>query len=323
MPERDEERDAFLASAGWGSATVEALAGDASLRRYFRLTRDSERAVLMDAPPETNPANSAFVIVARYLSRCGLSPPSVRAFDFDTGFVLLEDLGDDLFSVVLERAPQSGKLLYSRAVDVLMELARQPGPPDLPTYDVEMMVDLAALPYEWYSPGPSDAFRKAMRNALAPLAETRPTIALRDYHVDNLVWMPEREGIRSIGLLDFQDAALCHPAYDLVSLLRDVRRDVPKDIVEQEKARFCTILGLEPRSFDVACRTLSIQRNMRILGVFARLSKRDGKTRYVDYLPRVWALLMDDLRHSEFEDLQAIITSTLPEPNAALLNALR
>ena len=323
MPERDDERSVFLASAGWGSAAIESLAGDASLRRYFRLKRGAETAILMDAPPETNTTNEAFVSVARHLARRGLSSPGVRAFDFESGFVLLEDLGDDLFSAVLDRAPQSGKLLYGRAVDVLIELARQPGPAELPKYDTTHMVDLAALPYEWYAPGPSDGFRTAMRNALEPLTATRQTIALRDYHVDNLIWMPDREGVRSVGLLDFQDAALCHPAYDLMSLLRDVRREVPKDIVEQEQARFCTILGLEPRAFDDACRVLSIQRNMRILGVFARLSKRDGKTRYVDYLPRVWTLLTEDLGHPDVEDLNTIISDTLPAPTATLLNALR
>ncbi|MEL7344778.1 MAG: phosphotransferase [Pseudomonadota bacterium] len=323
MPDRAVDRLAFLESAGWGNATVTPLAGDASQRAYFRVTRAHGSAILMDAPPATNTDTRAFLTIASHLRSLNLSAPNVLCEDVANGFVLLEDLGDDLFSTVLARAPRSETLLYRRAVDVLILLARQPVPTDIPVYGVEYMADLAALPYEWYAPGPEDLFKKAMARALTPVMESQMTIALRDFHVDNLIWLPEREGLASVGLLDFQDAAICHPAYDLVSLLRDVRRDVPAEIQKTEFTRFQVIMGLEPTAFSYACAVLSAQRGLRILGVFSRLATRDGKKRYLDYLPRVWSTLMDDLRHPGLESLNVIVRNTLPAPDAARMNALR
>ena len=237
--------------------------------------------------------------------------------------MLLEDLGDDLFSAVLSRSPEAEAELYARATDVLIALARAEPPEGVPTYDVDLMPELATLPCTWYAPCQPEPLQTAMAEALTPLFSGRLSVALRDFHVDNLIWLPDRGGLRAVGLLDFQDAALCHPAYDLVSLLRDVRRDVPISIQAREMGRFASALELEPEGFALAAATLSAQRNLRILGVFARLSKRDGKTRYLDFLPRVWRLLIDDLDHPHLAALRAVVLDSFTAPDPAKLEALR
>ncbi|XDA98241.1 phosphotransferase [Sulfitobacter sp. LCG007] len=329
MSGRSESAQAFLDRIGWGQANRAVLAGDASARRYDRLILpDGTRAVLMDADPARGEDVRPFVAIATHLRGIGLSAPEVIAADPDAGFLLLEDLGDAIFARETERDPGLEMRLYEGAVDVLCVVQQHPAP-SLRRLDAAASADLAALVFEWYRPGDSarnaalaETFRARFQEICAPLDDTPPVLMLRDYHAENLIWLPKRKGHARVGLLDFQDAMLAHPAYDLVSVLQDARRDVSADVTDAAIARFIDRTGAEPEAFRAACAILGLQRQLRILGIFARLARRDGKTRYLDFLPRIWGHVQRNLDHPALSDIAAFLHQNLPPPDTEHIAAL-
>ena len=329
MPDRNAS--AFLGLHGWNTAARTTVAGDASNRRYDRLTTgDGARAILMDAPPAKGEDVRPFIAVTGLLRAQGLSAPRILAADTDAGFLLLEDLGDDLLARVIATDPSLEHTLYAAATDVLIHLHRAP-PPDLPPYDAATMTPLAALAFDWYGAGASDQsvtqakakFEAACAAALGPLDGHLTALIQRDYHAENLLWLPDRDGVARVGLLDYQDAMRGHPAYDLVSILQDARRDVSGDIADQMITRYVTATGTDRAGFETAYALLGMQRNMRIIGVFARLSMAYGKPHYVDLIPRVWDHLMTNLRHPALADIAPLIIGPLPRPTPDILHNLR
>jgi len=333
MADRAAQIDSFIATAGWALADVSGLAGDASNRRYLRLRMPDTgtTAVLMDAPTDRDEDVRPFVHIAQHLLSLGLSAPGILAQDEEAGLLLLEDLGDDLFARVLERTPTLGDQLYSSATDLLAELHKSPPPGDLPAYDPSVMTPLAALAFDWYltgvtgseNPEAKSAFCAVLEPLLARHASDADVLIQRDYHAENLLWLPGRNGIARVGLLDFQDAAKGHRAYDLVSLLQDARRDVPPATEAAMLSRYITATGQNQDRFRTAYHLLGAQRNLRIIGVFARLCLRDGKAHYVDLLPRVWALLQRDLAHPALAPLRDTIDGILPHPTPEILTGLK
>ena len=312
MAARRARIEAFLAVHGWGAARREALAGDASFRRYERLADGRRRAILMDAPPPREDVRP-FIAVARMLTEYGYSAPAVLAADAGAGLVLLEDFGDDLYTRVLAAGGDEARL-YAAAVDLLCDLHRRPPAGALPPYDIGWLVDEARLFAEWYlpalrgAPTPAPAlaeFVALWREALAPACAGPTVLVLRDYHADNLVWLPRRRGLRRVGLLDFQGAVIGPPAYDLVSLLEDARRVVAADVVTAMLVRYTEAAALDGRAFRIAYATLGAQRNTKIIGLFTRLCVRDGKAAYLDFIPHVWRLLERDLEHPALTPLRA------------------
>ena len=294
----------FLVRAGWADAEREPLAGDASFRRYERV-RDGERgAVLMDAPPPHEDVRP-FITIDRHLRSLGYSAPEIFAADASLGTLLLEDFGDDLFTRILDAGGDEQEL-YRHAVDLLIDLQHRDLPSAIPEYDVSTLLGEAALFVDWYLPtvrqqpvtsSERDAFFSAWQEVL-PLANAGPPVlVLRDYHVDNLVWLERRNGISRVGLLDFQDALVGPCMYDLVSLLEDARRDLPSDLVKGMFERFVSGTELDPATAATAYAVLGAQRNTKIIGIFTRLWQRDGKVDYLPYIPRVWGLLEGDLEH--------------------------
>ncbi|MBM9596255.1 aminoglycoside phosphotransferase family protein [Roseitranquillus sediminis] len=327
MTDRTERMTAFLDRAGWGAAVRTALAGDASNRHYLRLS-GPHQAVLMDAPPERGESVAPFIRVARHLTSIGLSAPEIIAADPENGFLLLEDLGDDLFARVIARDRGAEKQLYSAAVDVLAHLHAHP-PPEDPRYGPEEMAAAARLAWTWYRNGAigdaegEDAFHQEIRALLRLHVPDTSVLVLRDFHAENLIWLPQRVGVARVGLLDFQDAAAGHPIYDLVSLVADVRRDVSLSVHRAMLARYSESCGMERAHVDLAAALLGVQRNLRILGTFARLCLRDGKPRYLDLLPRVWNLLQADLDHPALTSLARRVRRDLPPPDSPVLDRLR
>lgn len=329
MADRGAARAAFLHAAGWAGARAAPLAGDASLRRYERLRRGGEAAVLMDAPPGTGEDVRPFVAIAEHLASLGLSAPRLRHADPVRGFLLLEDLGDGLYARLLDAAQDGLEgVLYAAAVDLLAELHTHPPPAGLAAYGPAMMAERAALAWRWYrrgaagEAGDAAGAERALRETLERLAPGAPVLVLRDFHAENLLWLPEREGTARVGLLDFQDALAGHRAYDLVSLLGDARRDVSPALREAMLARYLAATGLDPAPFRVAAAALGVQRNLRIIGVFARLAMHVGRPRYLDLVPRVWAHLCRDLAHPALAPLRPVV-ATLPEPTPGRLARLR
>ncbi len=353
---RADDRAAFLAAAGWDEARAEPLAGDASTRSYERLWKDGMRALLMNAPPRAEaaacppdadpearatlgynalarlagPNLNAFLDVARLLKGAGFSAPHVIAADANAGFALIEDLGDDLFARAIP-AGANEQDLYAAATDALVALRRaRLAPPRsdayaMLDYDAVAMAAEADLLTDWYVPfragsatdaGATADYKEAWTEVLGRLSPPS-TVVLRDFHAENLIWLPERDGVARVGVIDFQDALYGHPAYDLVSLLEDARRDVAPDLAEAMVARYCSsaadIDGFDEAAFREERAILAAQRNAKILGIFARLVKRDGKPRYADLLPRVEAHFRNDIAAPALAPVRAVIERLAPD----------
>lgn len=298
----------FLSRHGWDDAERRPLADDASFRRYDRLRRNDDRAVLMDAPPPQEDVRP-FVSIAGRLRALGFSAPAVIASDVPAGLLLLEDLGDATFTRILAAGGDEAAL-YTLAMDVLIALHERFDPAaaaDVPPYDDERLLQEAALFVDWYLPAVRGAptaetlrrdYLDLWRAAFPAARRTPPTLVLRDYHVDNLMVVDGRSGVGGCGLLDFQDAVIGPAAYDVVSLLEDARRDVSPDLAARLRARYRDAFpAVDPADFAASYAVLGAQRSAKILGIFTRLDRRDGKPVYLRHIPRVWRWLEDDLRH--------------------------
>ena len=356
--ERDAARADFITACGWGGARVEPFPGDASTRRYFRLHRgDGATALIMDAPGgDEAPAcpagatpqeratlgynalarlagnnTAAFAAIAQALSARGFSAPKIVEADVSAGFLLIEDLGDDLFArVIPERAHEGG--LYAHAVETLAAIQRSSieRAPEafghawtIQDYDPTALQTEADLFLDWYAARRcgvqiTDTLRADWHGAwakiLPALQAHAPGLVMRDYHAENLIWLPGREAEARVGLLDFQDALFGHPAYDLVSLLEDARRDVPGDLHRPLADRFFTKAMLSAReAFDAAYDVLAAQRNAKILGIFVRLVERDGKPRYAEFMPRVARHFVKDIANPALAPLQRLVREIAPD----------
>jgi len=323
MTDRAGEISAFLEAGGWGGAERVALAGDASFRRYERLVGGARPALLMDAPPPREDVG-AYARIARHLLGMGFSAPEILAEDGALGLLVIEDFGDETYSNRLD-AGGGETALYETAIDLLIELHRHPGAAgiDLGAYDVEAYLEEAALLVDWYLPAmpgaaPAREAREeylALWRALLPLAGgPAPTLTLRDYHVDNLMWLASRKGVRRCGLLDFQDAVIGPPAYDLVSLLLDARRDVPEALIAAMTGRYLAgFPGIDQAGFARASAILSVQRNCKILGIFTRLCVRDAKPVYLAHIPRVWRWIARDIENPALAPMKAWFERHIPD----------
>ncbi len=329
MSDRVQKRDDFIAQAGWGDAAAIVVAGDASNRSYDRLTNaDGQTAILMNAPPEKGEDVRPFVKILTVLRNHGLEAPALIATDNTHGFLLLEDLGDNLFARICQTEPALENTLYKAAIDVLLQLQTLPAPNDVAPYDLTAYLRETDLVTDWYLPSVTghpveqvliDDYRAKIRAACNAIEPVSPVLVLRDYHAENLLWLPERKGCRKVGLLDFQDALMGHPAYDLVSLLEDARRDTSLELQSEMKGYFIKNGGFDASAFNYAYAAIGAQRNLKIIGIFARLCVRDAKPHYVDMIPRVWAHLQHDLEHPALADLKTWVDHNLPEPTPAVL----
>lgn len=304
-----EHVHAFLASCGWEGAEILPLAGDASFRRYFRVVHGDRTAVLMDAPPPHEDVKP-FVAVAEWLGQAGLTAPEILARDVDRGLLLLGDFGDWRLREYLDDDPTRERELYELATDVLIHLHQHDPMPGLPPHGLDQWLEELKLFTEWYCPAvglsvDAEGYRVAWSQVLEPVAKDGlgPVTVLRDYHAENVMLVKGREGVAHFGLLDFQDALAGHPAYDLASVLEDARRDVPPDIERAMLDRYIAAVG-GGRQFERSYWALAAQRNTRILGVFTRLWKRDGKPHYTQFQPRMWGLLERDLAQPGLEPVR-------------------
>jgi hypothetical protein len=307
----------FLAEHGWDGAEIRPLAGDASFRRYFRVHRNGTTAVLMDAPPEHEDIGP-FLKVAGHLLDRGFRPPRPLAVDREKGLLLLEDFGDDRVGPLLQREPGREREIYESAVDILARLAARPAPADLLPYDERAMEREVSLFPDWYLPAleieiDGSAFLEAWRRVwgdVLRIVDENPVLVLRDYHADNLMVLPGRP---ELGLLDFQDALAGHAAYDLVSLLQDARRDVSPELEEAMIDRYCERAGVADRNlFRAHYEILGAQRNTKIIGIFTRLWKRDGKPFYPTMHPRIWTYLERNLAHPALGPVRAWFDANVP-----------
>lgn len=306
----------FLADAGWAGATILPLAGDASFRRYFRVVDGDRHAVLMDAPPPHEDPRP-FAHMAEYLCGVPLSAPRILHRDMDQGLLLIEDFGSVRMRETVDADLSREDDIYRGVVDVLVELHRHAPPPGLHRHGLDQWLDEVMLFTDWYCPAVGldvdrAGFVDAWRAVLAPIdAQGQSVVELRDYHAENIMLIQDRQGIAHFGLLDFQDALIGHPAYDLVSMLEDARRDVSPHVERAMIDRYVALTGQGP-GFEDAYWALGAQRNTRILGVFVRLWQRDGKPHYLEFQPRMWSLLERDLAHAGLAPLRTWFDANVP-----------
>ena len=307
----------FLAYTDWSGAAVEPLPGDASFRRYFRLRADGRTAMLMHAPPPQEDPQP-FLHVARWLGENGMRAPKILAQAAAQGWVLTEDFGDDRVKEWLDAHPSDEKAIYSTAIDALIDLHRLPPGPFEP-YDMAVYMREVDLFTEWYCPAAgltidSAGWGQAWREALEPLlVRQQPGVTvLRDYHAENIMLLEPGNPMGAQGLIDFQDTLVGHPAYDIVSLLQDARRDVSATLEAEMLDRYR--LAAQPdETFDADYARLGAQRNAKIVGIFTRLARRDGKPRYLDLIPRVWAAMERDLRHEALAPVARWFEANVPQ----------
>ncbi len=355
VSDREQQRVDFLAAAGLGDAVRTPLAGDASTRRYERLTTaDGRSLILMDQPPADEsavaPAEatveerralgynaearlaggsvSAFVAIAGWLRERGLSTPAIAARDTAQGFAVLEDLGDDVFAGHTEELDA----LYGAAVDALAGLHQTPPPKVIeadgerwPLHRYDALAYRAGLdPFlDWWFrfaglPAPSEDAVAEWKALWAPVIArgeaADPVFVHRDYHAENLLWLPDRDGLARVGMLDFQDAVAGHPAWDLLHLLQDARRDVSPEL---EAAMLDRYLAARPQLDKVRFlhdyRALAALNAARILGrVFARQEVMFRRDRYTAFMPRTWRHLERNLQGPGFEGLRAWFDRHVP-----------
>jgi len=320
--ERDGTLSGFLMTAGWGSAARTALAGDASFRRYWRLTDGARSAVLMDAPPDKLDIHP-FLAIDAHLRSLGSSAPEILAADPATGLALLEDLGDATLAQRLAAGDDPDRI-FGLAIDWVIALHRRGAaaiPAGLPAYDDPRMLEEVERFLLWYLPAArgtpvdEDARQQfaAIWRALLPTARRVPeTMVHRDFFVDNLIVLP-RPGLTALGLLDFQDAVVGPITYDLVSLLEDARRDLPATLIDAMRVRYlAAFLDLSGADFDASWAVMAAHRHVKCLGLFVRLAERDGKPGYLRHIPRLWRLLGQALTHPALDELARWLERELP-----------
>ncbi|MEH3146777.1 MAG: tRNA (adenosine(37)-N6)-threonylcarbamoyltransferase complex ATPase subunit type 1 TsaE [Methylobacterium frigidaeris] len=341
----------LLDRSGWGEARRELMQGDASSRAYERLVNpDGGRAVLMISPPrpdgppvrdgkpysaivKLSESVHAFVAVDRALRALGLSAPRILGEDLETGLLILEDLGSE--PVVDANGPRPER--YAEAVKVLARLHGTTLPGVLPVsegqdyvlppYDLDALLFETELLIDWYAPAVAGTrltdlaradFLAVWAEALREIEPERPTWVLRDYHSPNLIWLPDRDGLERVGLIDFQDAVLGHAAYDVASLLQDARIDATAEFELRLLGLYARERKVRDAEFDVqgfahAYAVLGAQRATKILGIFARLDRRDGKSGYLAHLPRIAGYLNRNLAHPALHRVRVWYETHLPQ----------
>lgn len=315
MTDRHAQIEAFLADAGWESARRLPLAGDLSPRRYSRLRGDRGTAILMDADTTMEP----FARITAWLRSAGFSAPEIIAGDPEAGLLLLEDLGELSVNAHLAETPDRTASIHSACVDLLLAL-RAEAAPALACPDADALVawtEFAGAHYPGVDSGALAGFRAVLRDLLAEALKEPPAVSLRDFHADNLMWLPDREGIRRFGLLDYQDAFLTHPAYDLVSFLTDARVEVPRALRQATLQAYLDRSNDAEEPFRTVFAAFSAQRNLRILGIFA-YGARNGRAHHLGKLPRVHGYFAEALDHPAFDTVRRDTLAALPGPGTVI-----
>ncbi|MGC6471381.1 MAG: tRNA (adenosine(37)-N6)-threonylcarbamoyltransferase complex ATPase subunit type 1 TsaE [Parvibaculales bacterium] len=341
---RTEAADKFISKAGYGEALRQPVAGDASSRRYARLTGQDGSPVMFMDWPQNGPANpyaeavglgtktASFTAVAEYLRDQGLRAPEILRADLDNGFLLLEDFGDIAMTTLIDNASPFLSAVYGEAVEALIRLYDLTPPAclgdgaeshSLAVLDRHVLAHEVGLFTQWYLPhlgvdlsGQDKADWEMLWQDLFDRLEAAilpQVLVLRDYHSPNIMWRAELQGIARLGMIDVQDALIGSPAYDLVSLLQDARRDVAPAQVQHSYAQYLNATGCDPAALACHYHIFGAQRNLRIAGVFARLAERDGRPQYLQHLPRVLGYVTAALAHPDLKALADWLGRVVPD----------
>jgi len=325
QPTRSIVIDRFIASQGWGNAKRDSITADASFRHYYRLIKENgAKAILMDAPTETEDVKP-FIAVASHLLKLGFSTPKILATDIKNGIIILEDLGNETYTYLLANNYDELEL-YKLATEVLINLHRIPCksvlPHGVPNYNETRILEEVDRLNVWYIPmvtgsTPKKSVREKYldiwRTILPEAWKVPSSLILFDYHVDNLLLLRKRIGIKACGLLDFQDAVFGPVTYDLMSLLEDARRDVDETIImEMKKLYQKSFPHIDTTDFENSWSIMAAQRHIRVIGTFARLSMRDNKSIYLENLPRLWGYMESCLENPILYSLRHWLYDNVP-----------
>jgi aminoglycoside/choline kinase family phosphotransferase len=344
---RPSEISKFLTSFEWVKAdSAKKIAGDASFRSYYRVNTKfgNETVVLMDAPPEKEEI-TPFINIAEYLISVGISAPRIIGSDEKNGFVLLEDLGINTFTKILdvqsaleakgtpkEEIKATEEYLYALAIESLAYLHKMalqfPPPANIEEYSNQKLINEANLLPEWYMPAVlgedtsvelKDEYEQIWQKILNAAPTVPQSLVLRDYHVDNLLALVRRDSVQACGMLDFQDAVIGSTVYDVMSLMEDARRDIEPELIEKMRGHYLYCvksipeLKMNEEDFDTMWNILGAIRHAKVIGIFTRLNIRDGKPLYLEHIPRVWKLFEKSLNHPALAEMKNWVDNNIPK----------
>jgi len=309
----------FLNANGISNVLLEPIKQDASNRHYFRINNNS-KTLLMDSNPVDN-NNDAFIQIAQYLNKIGLSSPKIIKTDHKNGLFLIEDFGSLTFNEAL-KTNISEKLLYLGAVQCLSKIHKKELPICIPIYDNKYLLKELDIFIEWFFKEHNIKlanlalieWNKAWKKYLKDINKNNTKLVLRDFHADNLFWLPERNDVKKIGLIDFQDALIGHEAYDISSLLEDVRRDVSDDTKKLALKEFIKINKIKNENkFIKNYKILTAQRNAKIVGIFIRLARRDNKMKYLKLVNKAMNIFLTSAKEAKLDDILLWIDHYIPK----------
>ena len=313
MNNRDLNLYSFVLNCGFKEEDIIPIKNDASFRKYYRIK--NKKLIVMDAPPDKGESIEQFRTISDIIHTFNLSAPQIVSFDTKQGFMLLEDFGQTSFSNILNKDNESK--LYKKAIEVLIEINKQSKSKEkkiskLKSYSIDLLVNESLLFIDWYlekrkgelvSSDQKKEFIKILNDFYNNIKPQSSTLVLRDYHVDNLCFLNNQKSLKQVGLIDFQDAVIGSPLYDLVSLLEDVRRPLRRNLQKKLLEIYIKAISINGQDAEREMRFFSIQRNLKILGIFCRLSIRDKKDGYLKYLPNAVKLLRKNLQDPFFINL--------------------
>ena len=313
MNNRDLNLYSFVLNCGFKEEDIIPIKNDASFRKYYRIK--NKKLIVMDAPPDKGESIEQFRAIADIIHTFDLSAPQIVSFDTKQGFMLLEDFGQTSFSYILNKDNESE--LYKKAIEVLIEINRQSKSKEkqlskLKRYSIDLLVNESLLFIDWYlekregvliSSDQKKEFIHILNDFYKNIKPQSSTLVLRDYHVDNLFYLSNQKSLKQVGLIDFQDAVIGSPIYDLASLLEDVRRPLKTNLQNKLLEFYIKGVNINVRHAEREMKFFSIQRNLKILGIFCRLSIRDKKDSYLEYLPNVIKLIRKNLQDPFFINL--------------------
>ena len=313
MNNRDLTLHRFVINCGFKKEDIISIKNDASFRKYYRIK--NKKLIVMDAPPDKGESIEQFRAIADIIHTFNLSAPQIVSFDTKQGFMLLEDFGQTSFSNILNKDNESK--LYKKAIEVLIQINKQSKSKEkkiskLKSYSIDLLVNESLLFIDWYlekrkgelvSSDQKKEFIQILNDFYNNIKPQSSTLVLRDYHVDNLFFLNNQKSLKQVGLIDFQDAVIGSPLYDLASLLEDVRRPLRRNLQKKLLEIYIKAINFNVQDAEREMRFFSIQRNLKILGIFCRLSIRDKKDGYLKYLPNAVKLLRKNLQDPFFINL--------------------
>lgn len=307
LPERIEQRNNFLRQSQWHEWDILTEIGDASARKYYRLGKGNRSVILMDADPRICGSSSDFIGIAAILRSANISAPEVYKYDLIQGFLIIEDLGTHTYANWIMHKPSEEVQLFLHANKVIETAQTIQTDLSLKILTPEYAAAITTPFWDNYAPEQKEEGISILKEALDLVDTNKPVFCFRDFHAENLIWRATHSGLSKTGVLDFQDAHLAHPIYDIVSILRDARRDI-NPVTFKHVSMLWNDKGFD---FDTTFSVYSVQRNLRILGIFCNLIERQNKQKYRAYLSRVAGYLHQDIQHPVLSDLNKLIGSKI------------